>query len=215
MAANPAVEGKSHEALQTPSAFSSDAVSQVSQALNVALADTFALYLKTKNFHWHVSGPHFRDYHELFDDEHVAVVPPSHRWADRAFVTPEELAGEQLYLYSRSIDNSFIIQKVMRPLGIEPRRVTYLQLTEGIIEMVKAGLGTSVLPKWSIEHAIAANVVRAIRITRSGVFRKWYAASLSGVALTPFADEFIRLLVKHGPSANAKKGARRITPLAS
>ena len=152
-------------------------------------------------------------YQELFDDEHVAVVPPAHPWAERASVTPEDLAGEQLYLYSRSIDHSFIIQKVMRPLGIEPRRVTYLQLTEGIIEMVKAGLGISVLPKWSIEHAIASDDVKALRITRNGVFRKWYAASLSGVAQSPFAEEFIRLLMKHGPSA--KKGSRRIAPLAS
>jgi starvation-inducible DNA-binding protein len=83
MAANPAVEGKSHEALQTPSAFSSDAVSQVSQALNVALADTFALYLKTKNFHWHVSGPHFRDYHELFDEQAAQMLASTDGIAER------------------------------------------------------------------------------------------------------------------------------------
>jgi len=41
----------------------------VADALNAALADCFALYLKTKNFHWHVSGPHFRDYHLLLDDQ--------------------------------------------------------------------------------------------------------------------------------------------------
>ena len=80
-------------------------------------------------------------FRELFDDEHVAVVPPAHAWAARAFVTPEELVTEQLYLYSRSIDDSFIVQKVLRPAGIELQRVTYLQLTEGIIEMVKAGHG--------------------------------------------------------------------------
>jgi LysR family transcriptional regulator, regulator for metE and metH len=152
-------------------------------------------------------------YRELFDDEHVAVVPPSHRWASRPFVTPEELAGEPLYLYSRSIDHSFIVQKVLRPAGLEPRQVTYLQLTEGIIEMVKAGLGVSVLPKWSIGHVLASQDVKAIRITKSGVFRKWYAASLSDVQLTPFTEEFIRLLIKQGPPA--KRAARRLAPLAS
>lgn len=45
----------------------------VAEALNGLLADTFALYLKTKNFHWHVSGPHFRDYHLMFD-EHAAEI---------------------------------------------------------------------------------------------------------------------------------------------
>src|SRR5438876_4207148 len=55
--------------LATPSDLGSNAVRDVSAALNVLLADTFALYLKTKNFHWHVSGPHFRDYHLLFDEQ--------------------------------------------------------------------------------------------------------------------------------------------------
>ena len=58
-------------------------------------------------------------FRELFDDEHVAVVHPGHAWASRSFVTPEELVTEQLYLYSRSIDDSFIVQKVLRPAGIE------------------------------------------------------------------------------------------------
>jgi LysR family transcriptional regulator, regulator for metE and metH len=152
-------------------------------------------------------------YRELFDDEHVAVVPASHRWTRRPFVTPEELAAERLYLYSRSIDHSFIVQKVLRPAGIEPRHVTYLQLTEGIIEMVKAGLGASVLPKWSIANALASQQVKAVRITKAGVFRKWFAATLSDVAPTPFMEDFIRLLIKQGPAAT--RSPRRPASLAS
>ena len=55
--------------LDTPTDLSSNAVRDVSAALNALVADTFALYLKTKNFHWHVSGPHFRDYHLLLDEQ--------------------------------------------------------------------------------------------------------------------------------------------------
>jgi starvation-inducible DNA-binding protein len=55
--------------LDTPTDLSSNAVKDVSAALNALVADTFALYLKTKNFHWHVSGPHFRDYHLLLDEQ--------------------------------------------------------------------------------------------------------------------------------------------------
>jgi len=54
--------------LQTPTDLNSNAVKDVSAGLNQLLADTFALYLKTKNFHWHVSGVHFRDFHLLFDE---------------------------------------------------------------------------------------------------------------------------------------------------
>lgn len=152
-------------------------------------------------------------YHELFDDEQVAVVAPSHDWAARPFVTPDQLVTEQLYLYSRSIEDSFTVKKVLRPAGISLRRVTYLQLTEGILEMVKAGMGVSVLPRWSIANAVAAGDVAAVRITGAGVFRKWYAATLSGIPVTPFLQDFIRLLIKQGPGT--KQVARRRPRLAS
>jgi LysR family transcriptional regulator for metE and metH len=150
---------------------------------------------------------------ELFDDEHVAIVPKSHPWASRSFVEPHELAAEQLYLYSRSIDQSFIVQKVLRPLGLEPQRVTYLQLTEGIIEMVKAGMGASVLPKWSIAASLASQEIKAVRITKHGVFRKWFAVSLAGTVPSPFVEDFVRLLIKQGPGV--KRVARRHARLAS
>jgi starvation-inducible DNA-binding protein len=60
---------KTAPALDTPTDLSRDAVRDLSAALNGLLADTFALYVKTKNFHWHVNGPHFRDYHLLLDEQ--------------------------------------------------------------------------------------------------------------------------------------------------
>src|SRR6266850_5563453 len=56
-------------ALQTPTGLNPDATRDISAALNLLLADVYALYIKTKNFHWHVSGPHFRDYHLLLDEQ--------------------------------------------------------------------------------------------------------------------------------------------------
>ena len=150
---------------------------------------------------------------ELFDDEHVAVVPASHRWASRPFVTPEEIAAEPLYLFSRSIENSFIVRKVLRPAGLAPTNATYLQLPEGILEMVKAGMGATVLPKWSIAHALASGGIRAVRITKAGVFRKWYAVTLADVAPSPLMEEFIRLLIKQAPAS--RRAVRRVSRLAS
>jgi starvation-inducible DNA-binding protein len=60
-------------ALATPTALGAETVKNITGALNAVLADVFALYLKTKNFHWHMSGPHFRDYHLLLD-EHAAQI---------------------------------------------------------------------------------------------------------------------------------------------
>ncbi|WP_404710768.1 Dps family protein [Sphingomonas sp. MMS24-J13] len=59
--------------LATPTDLPSNELSNVADALNASLADCFALYLKTKNFHWHVSGPHFRDYHLLMDDQAAQI----------------------------------------------------------------------------------------------------------------------------------------------
>ena len=54
--------------LAVPTDLGGNSVKEVTAALNRLLADTFALYMKTKNFHWHMSGPHFRDYHLLLDE---------------------------------------------------------------------------------------------------------------------------------------------------
>src|SRR6202171_525471 len=56
-------------ALSTPTDLGAEARRDISAGLNLLLADMFALYLKTKNFHWHMSGPHFRDYHLLLDEQ--------------------------------------------------------------------------------------------------------------------------------------------------
>jgi starvation-inducible DNA-binding protein len=55
--------------LATPTDLGANATKDIAGALNGILADSFALYLKTKNFHWHISGPHFRDYHLLLDEQ--------------------------------------------------------------------------------------------------------------------------------------------------
>jgi starvation-inducible DNA-binding protein len=58
-------------------------IAEVATALNRVLADSFALYIKTKNFHWHVSGPHFRDYHLLLDEQAVQILASTDMIAER------------------------------------------------------------------------------------------------------------------------------------
>jgi starvation-inducible DNA-binding protein len=69
--------------LTTPSGFGSNAVRDIAAALNLVLADTFALYVKTKNFHWHMSGPHFRDYHLLLDEQSEQIFAMTDPLAER------------------------------------------------------------------------------------------------------------------------------------
>jgi starvation-inducible DNA-binding protein len=68
-AAKPGLYGVAQPRLATPTDLGANATKDIAGALNALCADTFALYLKTKNFHWHVSGPHFRDYHLMLDEQ--------------------------------------------------------------------------------------------------------------------------------------------------
>jgi len=69
--------------LDTPTDLSQEAVRELSARLNGILADAFALYLKTKNFHWHMSGPHFRDYHLLLDEQSEQIFGTTDEIAER------------------------------------------------------------------------------------------------------------------------------------
>ena len=69
--------------LSTPNDLGANATARISGALNGLLADAFALYLKTKNFHWHVSGPHFRDYHLLFEEQADQILASTDVLAER------------------------------------------------------------------------------------------------------------------------------------
>src|SRR3546814_366517 len=71
------------EELSTPTDLRSNATKTVAEALNGILADSYALYLKTKNFHWHVSGPHFRDYHLMLDDHATQILATTDLIAER------------------------------------------------------------------------------------------------------------------------------------
>jgi starvation-inducible DNA-binding protein len=86
------VSAKASQRLATQTDLSGNAVPEIAEALNGLVADSYALYTKTKNFHWHVSGPHFRDYHLLFDEQ-----------ATEIFATIDELAERVRKIGARTI----------------------------------------------------------------------------------------------------------------
>jgi starvation-inducible DNA-binding protein len=86
MAKSAATQVKERErtALEVPTDLSRDGAAEISNALRPLLADTFALYMKTKNFHWHMSGRHFRDYHLLLDEQAEQIFAMTDDIAERA-----------------------------------------------------------------------------------------------------------------------------------
>jgi len=91
--------------LSTPSDISTESVREIGGGLNALVADVFALYLKTKNFHWHMSGPHFRDYHLLLDDHGDQLFAMTDDLAERA----RKLGGPAI----RSIGHIARLQRVI------------------------------------------------------------------------------------------------------
>jgi starvation-inducible DNA-binding protein len=92
-------------ALETPTDLGSNTTKDVTGALNALLADVFALYLKTKNFHWHVSGPNFRDYHLLLDEQ-----------ADQIFAMTDDIAERVRKLGGTTIRSIGHIARLQRVL---------------------------------------------------------------------------------------------------
>src|ERR1700735_3072311 len=90
--------------LATPSDIDPKSVQEITGALNALLADTFSLYLKTKNFHWHMNGPHFRDYHLLLDDHGDQLFAMTDEIAERV----RKIGGTTI----RSIGNIARLQRI-------------------------------------------------------------------------------------------------------
>src|ERR1700746_317455 len=93
-----------HHRFQRIAGFGAEPARDIAEALNALLADFFALYLKTKNFHWHVSGPHFRDYHLLLDEQADQIYATTDPIAERV----RKLGGTTL----RSIGHVARLQRV-------------------------------------------------------------------------------------------------------
>jgi starvation-inducible DNA-binding protein len=104
-------------ALGTPTDLKSNAVGDIAGALRILLADVFALYLKTKNFHWHMSGPHFRDYHLMLDEQSEQIFAMTDDIAERA----RKIGGTTI----RSIGQ---IEKLKRVLDNDAEFVTPLDM---------------------------------------------------------------------------------------
>src|SRR5438132_12266691 len=103
--------------LRTPTSLGSDATRDISGALNALLADFFALYMKTNNFHWHVSGPHFRDYHLLMDEQ-----------ADQLYATTDPIAERVRKLGGTTLRSIGHVARLQRVLDNDADYVTPLDM---------------------------------------------------------------------------------------
>jgi starvation-inducible DNA-binding protein len=112
-----AVRSRQAAPLHTPNDLGTNAARDIAAALNLLLADTFALYLKTKNFHWHMSGPHFRDYHLLLDEQ-----------SEQIFATTDPIAERVRKLGEKTLHSIGEVKRLQRSLDNDADFVTPLDM---------------------------------------------------------------------------------------
>jgi len=144
----------------------------------------------------------------LFRDEMVVVMHPGHRLRRAPFIAAADLAPEHLILYSTPREANLVFREVLIPAGVSPERVTHIQLTEAIVEMVKAGIGLSVLARFAVAPQLERGELVARPLTRGGRFRHWSAAYRKGKPPEHLLA-FVELLARHPLPVGATSRERR------
>jgi LysR family transcriptional regulator, regulator for metE and metH len=132
-------------------------------------------------------------YRPLFKDELVAIMPPAHPLAAKPYLQAKDFADQNVFLYVPPKEST-LFRLFFNPAGVTPARVSEVQLTEAIIEMVKAGLGVSVLARWALTEALQSGQLIARPLTKRGLHRQWSAALLKRDLTPSYLPEFVSLL---------------------
>jgi LysR family transcriptional regulator for metE and metH len=129
---------------------------------------------------------------EVFRDNLVPIAAPGHPLTQRRRVSVEDLNDETLFFYPPK-EESTVYKQLIEPSGVRPR-LEPVQLTEAIVELVKAGLGVACLARWAVRPHLEAGTLQILRFKAPALTRRWAAASLRQTARLPFVVDFVELL---------------------
>src|SRR6266700_3288736 len=137
-------------------------------------------------------------------DDRLAYVP---LFTDQPFLTAADFADQHLFVYLLPPGENDVFTMLLSPSGVAPRRVSAIQLTEAILELVKGGAGIAVLARWAVAPHLKTGELRAVRLTRRGLERRWRAAMLRQSPLPFHLREFAALLAA-GPTVLSRRVAK-------
>ncbi len=110
---------------------------------------------------------------EVGRDELVAVVPPDHRWAGQRRVQAKDFAGEPLVVHEPRSQTTDLILRFLLEEGVFPRVAMEINHLEAVKEMVRAGLGVAIVPRWAVRSELRTGSLSAVRLGRGGLVRSW------------------------------------------
>ncbi len=154
--------------------------------------------------------------YDLFEDELMLLVASTHSLASQPAVRLTEFRDLTMFTYSPREESTFI-NETLRQAGVTPAAVQPVQITEALIELVRAGLGVAVLARWAVQpHVEAGRGLRAVPITARGLFRHWRAVVPRRLADSEHVTELIRLVTAHAPAGRTRDALpfRRRAPVA-
>jgi LysR family transcriptional regulator for metE and metH len=132
-------------------------------------------------------------FRSLFDDELVLVVSKRHPFSTRKHVEITDLSGQHV-LHAIPAEMNVFIQRVLMKARVVPKRMSHVQLTEALIEMVKADLGVAVIARWAAAPHLLDGELKSVRLGRRGIWREWSAAVLRDRPKEPILKAFLEVL---------------------
>ena len=135
------------------------------------------------------------NYIPLFSDEYFVLVHSKHPWANSKYLDEDILKQEAYIMYNLPEEESSLYQLLFKKHP--PKKLYKMTLTEGILEMVKAGVGFTIQPNWIAYPYIKAGELVPVKITRKGIKRTWYAGTLKSKVQPAYINTFIKMLAKN------------------
>ncbi len=132
----------------------------------------------------------------LFRDEMVAVLPANHPLSAARFLSAPDFASETLITYAAPREDLTIFRDVLGPAGVRPRRWVPIEITEAIVELVKAGQGVSVMARWAAEPYAAGGKLVLRRLTEKGIRRLWNVATRRRKTAPLYLGDFVEALLQ-------------------
>lgn len=130
----------------------------------------------------------------LFTDELMALVPSNHPWTKRKYVDAKDFADKTVIIHSYPLETVTLFTDLLIPAGVQPKKIIPIQITDAIVEMVKAGMGIKVIAKWIIEPYLLDKRLAVVPVTRKGLLRTWYVISLNKPNTAQYLHNFTQHL---------------------
>lgn len=153
------------------------------------------------------------DYTSLFSDEFFVLVSGRHPWAKLKYIEADALKEEAYIMYHLPEEESTLYQMLFKKHP--PKKLYKMMLTEGILEMVKAGVGFTIQPNWIAYPYIKSGDLVPIRLTKKGIKRTWYAGILKNKVQPAYINTFIKMLAKNMKQSDPVKHINLIKGMAS